>query len=130
MKVEVIHTIGRRKSSIARIYLKKGSGKITVNRRDYKEYFPSQIYHQKLDIPFSVTSNENSFDVMASVKGGGLTGQSGALSLAISRALIKVDEENRVLLKPEGLLKRDARVVERKKYGRKKARKKFQFSKR
>ena len=128
--MKVIHTIGRRKSAVARIYLKEGSGKLTVNRRDYKEYFPSEIYYQKLDIPFEITSNKGSFDVVASVKGGGLTGQSGALGLAISRALLKVNEENRTLLKPEGLLKRDARVVERKKYGRKKARKKFQFSKR
>lgn len=128
--MNVVHSIGRRKSSVARIYLKEGSGNITVNQKDYKAYFCSQIYYQNVEKPFVVTSTEKTYDVRVTVKGGGLTGQSESVSLAISRALVEIDPDHRILLKPEKLLRRDSRVVERKKYGQKKARKKFQFSKR
>ena len=128
--MDVIHTIGRRKSSIARIYMKKGKGKILVNGKDFKEYFPVGTMQYKLEQPFKITDKLGNFDVNVSVNGGGNTGQSEAIRLAISRALCKFDVENRNSLKSEGLLTRDSRVVERKKPGQKKARKKFQWVKR
>tara|TARA_B110000008_G_scaffold5674_1_gene5569 strand:- start:85 stop:474 length:390 start_codon:yes stop_codon:yes gene_type:complete len=126
----VIHKIGRRKTSVARIYLKKGKGKFTVNTKDWKDYFPTAAHQFKLNQPFNVCEVENKFDMTVNVYGGGMTGQVEAIRLAISRALCEVDENNRSSLKPLGLLTRDPRMVERKKFGQKKARKKFQFSKR
>ncbi|WP_062056612.1 30S ribosomal protein S9 [Aquimarina longa] len=128
--MEVIHKIGRRKTAVARIYLKDGSGKITVNKKDLADYFPTATLQYKVNQPLTLTSNEDKYDVNVNVYGGGITGQAEAVRLAISRAVCELDEENRTILKPEGLLTRDPRMVERKKFGQKKARKKFQFSKR
>ena len=128
--MEVIHKIGRRKTAVARVYLSDGKGKITVNKRDLADYFPTATLQYKVQQPFALTENEKAFDVNINVYGGGITGQAEAVRLSISRALCELDEENRVALKPEGLLTRDPRMVERKKFGQKKARKKFQFSKR
>ena len=126
----VVHKIGRRKTSVARIYLKKGKGNFTVNTKDWKDYFPTSAHQFKINQPFNVCDNVNKFDMTVNVYGGGMTGQVEAIRLAISRALCEVDEKNRELLKPLGLLTRDPRMVERKKFGQKKARNKFQFSKR
>ena len=128
--METIHKIGRRKASVARIYMSKGKGKITVNGKDFKEYFPVDTMQFKLEQPFNITDLTGKFDVKVNVNGGGTTGQAEAIRLAISRALCELDPENRVSLKPDGLLTRDSRVVERKKPGQKKARKKFQWVKR
>ncbi len=128
--MEKIHTIGRRKSAIARIYLSKGKGNITVNGKDYKDYFPVDSMQYKLSQPFQITDLVKKYDVTVNVNGGGTTGQAEAIRLAISRALCEVDNDNRPALKSEGLLTRDARIVERKKPGQKKARKKFQWVKR
>ena len=127
---EVIHKIGRRKTAVARVYLKKGKGNIMVNNKDYKNYFPTLTLQYKINQPFALTNNEKTFDTSINVYGGGATGQVEAIRLGLSRALCEVDEKNREILKPEGLLTRDPRMVERKKFGQKKARKKFQFSKR
>ena len=128
--MDTIHTIGRRKASVARIYMSKGKGKITVNGKDFKDYFPVDTMQYKLEQPFKTTDLTGNFDVKANVSGGGTTGQAEAIRLAIARALCKLDLENRPVLKSEGLLTRDARIVERKKPGQKKARKKFQWVKR
>ena len=128
--MDTIHTIGRRKEAVARIYLSKGKGKITVNGKDFKEYFPVDTMQYKLEQPFKVSEVANKFDVKVNVDGGGTTGQAEAIRLAISRALCELDQENRPALKAEGLLTRDSRAVERKKPGQKKARKKFQWVKR
>ncbi len=115
---------------MARVYLTEGKGKITVNQRDLADYFPTPTLQYKVKQPFALTENEGNYDVAVNVYGGGNTGQAEAIRLALSRAICQIDEENRLSLKPEGLLTRDPRMVERKKYGQKKARKKFQFSKR
>lgn len=128
--MDVIHKIGRRKTAVARVYISEGKGNITVNNRNLEDYFPTATLQYKVKQPFSLTNTEDTFDVNVNVYGGGITGQAEAVRLALSRALCEVDEENRGALKPEGLLTRDPRMVERKKYGQKKARKKFQFSKR
>lgn len=128
--MEVIHKIGRRKTAVARVYVSQGNGSITVNKKDLAEYFPTATLQYKVKQPFTLTENENNYDVNVNVFGGGITGQAEAVRLALSRALCEIDEEHRATLKPEGLLTRDPRMVERKKYGQKKARKKFQFSKR
>ena len=128
--MEVIHTIGRRKTSVARLYISKGKGKIMVNKKAYNVFFPTATLQYKITQPLALTKNEGKFDLKVTVKGGGFNGQAEAVRLAISRALCKFDEENRTILKPEGLLTRDPRMVERKKFGQKKARKKHQFSKR
>ena len=128
--MEVIHTIGRRKTSVARLYVSEGKGNITVNKKDYKTYFPTAMLQYKVEQPMQLTGTEGAFDLKITVKGGGITGQAEAVRLAISRALCQHNEEHRLTLKPEGLLTRDPRMVERKKFGQKKARKKFQFSKR
>ena len=128
--MEVIHKIGRRKTAVARIYLAPGKGSITVNKKDVNDYFPSATLQYKVNQPFALTNNQGNFDVKVNVFGGGITGQAEAIRLALSRAMCELDEENRSILKPEGLLTRDPRMVERKKFGQKKARKKFQFSKR
>ena len=128
--MEVIHKIGRRKTSVARIYLSKGKNKMIINGKDYKDYFPTTSLQYKIIQPFKLTDNLGKFDLSVNVHGGGITGQVEAIRLAISRALCVISDENRPLLKKEGLLTRDPRMVERKKFGQKKARKKFQFSKR
>lgn len=128
--MDVIHKIGRRKNAVARVYVAKGKGNITVNKRDVEEYFSTGTLQYKVRQPLSLTDNLKSFDITVNVYGGGNTGQAEAIRLAISRALCELNEENRSILKPEGLLTRDPRMVERKKFGQKKARKKFQFSKR
>ena len=128
--MDTIHAIGRRKASVTRIYLKKGKGAITINKKDYKDFFPVEGLQQRLLHPFSVLDLVGKFDVKVNVNGGGNTGQADAIKLAISRALCELDVENRPALKAEGLLTRDPRVVERKKPGQKKARKKFQWVKR
>ncbi len=125
-----IHKIGRRKTSVARVYMKPGTGNITVNRKDAKEYFSTDVMVYKVNQPFLLTETAGQYDVTVNVFGGGNTGQADAIRLGISRALCEVNAEYRLALKPEGLLTRDARMVERKKPGQKKARKKFQFSKR
>tara|TARA_E500000075_G_scaffold131316_1_gene141560 strand:+ start:148 stop:534 length:387 start_codon:yes stop_codon:yes gene_type:complete len=128
--VEIIHKIGRRKKSVARIYLSKGKDKVTVNGKDFKDYFPTTSLQYKIIQPFKLTDNLGKFDLSVNVYGGGITGQVEAIRLAISRALSEMSDENKSALKKEGLLTRDPRMVERKKFGQKKARKKFQFSKR
>lgn len=128
--METIHKIGRRKTAVARIYLKSGKGDITINNRELTNYFPTGTLQYKVKQPLALTNNEDAFDITVNVFGGGITGQAEAIRLAISRAMCELNEENRSVLKPEGLLTRDPRMVERKKYGQKKARKKFQFSKR
>ncbi|MGS2762825.1 30S ribosomal protein S9 [Sinomicrobium sp. M5D2P9] len=128
--MEVIHKIGRRKTAVARVYVSQGSGNITVNKKELNTYFPTATLQYKVKQPLNLTENAENFDIKVNVYGGGSTGQAEAVRLAISRALCEVDAENRTTLKPEGLLTRDPRMVERKKYGQKKARKKFQFSKR
>lgn len=128
--MEVIHKIGRRKTAVARVYLKPGNGAISVNKRELNDYFTTSTLQYKVRQPFTLTGTEDTYDVKVNVYGGGVTGQAEAIRLAISRALCEVDVENRATLKPEGLLTRDPRMVERKKFGQKKARKRFQFSKR
>ena len=128
--MDTIHTIGRRKSAVARIYMSKGKGNITVNNRESDKYFTTATLLYKLNQPFSLVDMEGKFDVKVNVEGGGITGQAEAIRLGISRALCIINEENRKALKPAGLLTRDPRMVERKKFGQKKARKRFQFSKR
>lgn len=125
-----IHKIGRRKTAVARVYLTEGTGKITVNKREFATYFPTPTLQYKVMQPLAMTSNAENFDVKVNVYGGGSTGQAEAVRMAIARAMCEVDAENRTILKPEGLLTRDPRMVERKKFGQKKARKRFQFSKR
>lgn len=121
---------GRRKNAIAQVRLTPGSGKCTVNKRDMEDYFPVGMYRAIAFKPFSVTKTEQMFDVSVNVRGGGISGQTGAVQLGISRALVDYDESFRTLLRGAGLMTRDPRMVERKKYGQKKARKRFQFSKR
>ena len=128
--MEVIHKIGRRKTAVARVYVAQGSGNITVNKKDVSDYFSTGTFQYKVRQPLNMTGNNESFDIKVNVYGGGITGQAEAIRLAISRAMVELDAENRLTLKPEGLLTRDPRMVERKKFGQKKARKKFQFSKR
>ena len=128
--MEVIHKIGRRKTAVARAYVSDGTGKITVNKKDLKDYFPTATLQYKVNQPLVLTNNDGNFDIKVNVFGGGITGQAEAIRLAISRAMCELDAEHRLVLKPEGLLTRDPRMVERKKFGQKKARKKFQFSKR
>lgn len=128
--METIHKIGRRKTAVARVYLSKGKGKITINEREFDNYFTTEALKYKVLQPLNLTDNKSNFDIKVKVFGGGITGQAEAIRLAISRAMVELDEENKSVLKPEGLLTRDPRMVERKKFGQKKARKKFQFSKR
>jgi len=128
--MEIINALGRRKKSIARVYLKEGNGQITVNKRDYKEYFPTGTLQYVVRQALELTENADKFDVVANLDGGGINGQAEALRLGIARALVKLDEENRPKLKSKSLMTRDPRMVERKKPGQPKARKKFQFSKR
>lgn len=122
--------VGRRKNAVARVFLRNGSGKVTVNDREFENYFPLKEHRDNILLPFVVTETLGKYDVFANVSGGGLTGQSDAIRLGIARALVDLNPDFRPQLKAESLLKRDPRMVERKKYGQKKARKRFQFSKR
>ena len=128
--METIHKIGRRKTAVARVDLCEGKGNITINKREFENYFTTPTLRYKVKQPLALTDNDGNFDIKVNVYGGGVTGQAEAVRLAISRAMCELNEENRAILKPEGLLTRDPRMVERKKFGQKKARKKFQFSKR
>lgn len=128
--MEVINTIGRRKTSVARIYMESGKGDITVNEKDVKVYFASEILETIVRQPLKLVKVDGTYDIRINVDGGGTAGQAEAVRLAISRALCEINPEFRPPLKKEGFLTRDPRMVERKKYGRAKARKKFQFSKR
>ncbi len=130
MADSVIHTIGRRKEAVCRVYISAGSGKWDVNGRTLGDYFPRPALVSAIQQPFTATDTLGRFDVKANIDGGGSTGQAGALRLAVARALVKMDEAHRPKLRILGLLTRDARAVERKKPGRPKARKRFQFSKR
>jgi small subunit ribosomal protein S9 len=126
----ITHTIGRRKEAVCRVYIKAGSGKWDINGRTLGDYFPRPALVTAIQQPFTATDKLGQYDVKANVNGGGQTGQAGALRLAVARALVKIDETHRRKLRDLGLLTRDARAVERKKPGRPKARKRFQFSKR
>jgi small subunit ribosomal protein S9 len=128
--MSITHKIGRRKTAIARVYLKEGSGAVTINKRELNNYFETEMLRYKVLQPFALTGNTGKYDVKVNVEGGGITGQAEAVRLGISRALCEINAEHRIALKPEGLLTRDSRMVERKKPGQKKARKRFQFSKR
>ena len=128
--METTHTIGRRKTSIARVYITKGSGNIKINNKDYKDYFTTLPLQYKINQVFQASNTIDQFDARINVEGGGITGQAEAIRMAIARAMIKIEPEHRAALKAEGFLTRDPRMVERKKSGQKKARKRFQFSKR
>ena len=128
--MEVVNTLGRRKTAVARVYMTPGKGNVTVNKKDYKEFFPVAVLQSKIEQPFQLTETVGQYDIKVNVAGGGINGQAEAIRLGISRALVEVNEENKPLLKEEGLMTRDPRMVERKKPGQPKARKKFQFSKR
>ena len=128
--MEVINAIGRRKSAVARIYLTEGTGKITINKKDIETYFPSAILRYVVKQPLQLLEAEGKYDIKANLDGGGFTGQSQALRLAIARALVNIDAEDKKALKDAGFMTRDSRAVERKKPGQPKARRRFQFSKR
>jgi small subunit ribosomal protein S9 len=128
--MEMINATGRRKTAIARVYLMKGEGKITINGKDYRQYFPHIHVQHNVTDPFTVVGAENIYDVKVNVKGGGFKGQAEAVRMGVSRALVKLNEEFKSPLKARKFLTRDSRAVERKKYGQPKARKRFQFSKR
>ena len=128
--MEIIHTIGRRKSAVARVFMKPGNGKITVNQKDYKEYFPTGPLQYLANQAQEISNVKDMYDVDANIHGGGVNGQAEALRLGIARALVKVNAEYKSALRAKGLMTRDPREVQRKKPGQKKARKRFQFSKR
>lgn len=128
--MDIISTIGRRKTSVARIYMQNGKGSIEVNDKELKDYFPSEILQTIVKQPIIAVDVDGSYDIKINVDGGGPAGQAEAVRLAISRALVEINEEFRPTLKKEGFMTRDSRMVERKKYGRRKARRRFQFSKR
>jgi small subunit ribosomal protein S9 len=128
--MEVINALGRRKRAIARVYVSEGTGKITINKRDLTEYFPSTILQYVVRQPLTTIDAAEKYDIKVNLNGGGYTGQSQALRLAIARALVKINPEDKKALRAEGFMTRDSRSVERKKPGRPKARRRFQFSKR
>ena len=128
--MDVVNALGRRKSSIARVYVSEGTGKITINKRDLTEYFPSSILQFVVKQPLQLLEAAEKYDIKANLTGGGFTGQSQALRLAIARALVKINPEDKAALRKEGFVTRDPRAVERKKPGRPKGRRRFQFSKR
>jgi small subunit ribosomal protein S9 len=130
MALEQYQAVGRRKTSVARVYLRPGTGKVVVNKRDVSAYFPLEWRQRAVFAPFEATSTTGQFDVLVNAKGGGLTGQAEAIQLGIARALLEFNDELRKPLRDAGYLTRDPRMVERKKYGQPKARKQFQFSKR
>lgn len=122
--------VGRRKTAVARVIMAPGSGKITVNKKPFETYFPLEMLRRDVMKPFEVTQTTGKYDIRVNVEGGGMTGQAGAVRLGIARALVELSEENKPILRAAGFMTRDPRMVERKKYGQKKARKRFQFSKR
>jgi small subunit ribosomal protein S9 len=128
--MEAINAIGRRKAAVARVYLSNGKGKIIINGKDYKEYFGTEILHYVVTQPLKLLNAADIYDISVNLEGGGVKGQAEAVRLGITRALVKIDEENKKALKASGFITRDPREVERKKSGRPKARKRFQFSKR
>ncbi len=128
--MQVVHKIGRRKTAVARVYVSKGTGKITINKRELNNYLTTASLQYKVVQPLVLTNTQNDYDIKVNVYGGGVTGQAEAIRLGISRALTAINIDFRAILKPEGLMTRDPRMVERKKFGQKKARKRFQFSKR
>jgi small subunit ribosomal protein S9 len=128
--MEIVNTVGRRKAAVARVYLSEGKGNITVNKKELTEYFPSERLQYIINQPLNTIKVSGMFDIKINVFGGGVNGQAEAIRLGISRALVKLNTENKPALKAEGFMTRDSRVVERKKPGRPKARKRFQFSKR
>jgi small subunit ribosomal protein S9 len=128
--MEQVHALGRRKSAVARVYLTEGTGKITINKRDLKEYFPSELVQFVVKQPLALLDVVEKYDIKANLYGGGFTGQSQALRLAIARALVKINADDKKALRAEGFMTRDSRSVERKKPGQPKARRRFQFSKR
>ena len=128
--MEITNALGRRKTAVARVYLTKGKGEITINNRPVAEFFPTNVLLAKINQPFELTSTVGQYNVKATVNGGGVNGQAEAVRLGISRALVEIAEDNKPLLRADGLLTRDPRMVERKKPGQPKARKRFQFSKR
>ena len=128
--MEIVNAIGRRKSAVARVYVTEGTGKITINKKDLTEYFPSAILQYVVKQPLLLLDADGKYDIKANLDGGGFTGQSQALRLAIARALVKINAEDKKSLKSQGFMTRDSREVERKKPGRPKARRRFQFSKR
>lgn len=128
--MDIVNALGRRKSSIARVYVSEGTGKITINKKDLTEYFPSSILQFVVKQPLQLLEAAEKYDIKANLTGGGFTGQSQALRLAIARALVKINPEDKAALRKEGFVTRDPRAVERKKPGRPKARRRFQFSKR
>ena len=128
--MEMINAIGRRKSAVARVYVTEGTGKITINKKELNQYFPSAILQYVVKQPLLALEATEKYDIKANLDGGGFTGQSQALRLAIARALVKIDAEDKKALKDHGFLTRDSRAVERKKPGQPKARRRFQFSKR
>ena len=128
--MEVVNALGRRKSAVARVYVNDGKGNLKINNRELSDYFPFEQLQYIVNQPITLTASEGKYDINVNIYGGGIKGQAEAVRLAITRALIKVDPENKVVLKANKLLTRDPRVVERKKPGRPKARKRFQFSKR
>ena len=128
--MEITNALGRRKTAVARVYLSKGKGQVTINNRPVAEFFPTNVLQTKINQPFQLTDTVGQYNVKATVNGGGINGQAEAVRLGISRALVEISEANKTLLKVDGLLTRDPRMVERKKPGQPKARKKFQFSKR
>ena len=128
--MEVVNAIGRRKSAVARVYVSEGNGKITINKRDLAQYFPSTILQYVVLQPLNKLEVAGKYDIKVNLNGGGFTGQSQALRLAIARALVKINPEDKKALRAEGFMTRDPRAVERKKPGRPKARRRFQFSKR
>lgn len=128
--METTNKLGRRKTAIARVYLKKGKGKVVVNGKELKDYFPSALLQFKVNQPLNAIGVADKFDVTVNVKGGGINGQAEAIRLGIARALVAIDSESKPKLRKEGFMTRDSRMVERKKPGQKKARKRFQFSKR
>jgi small subunit ribosomal protein S9 len=130
MHAHSVTAVGRRKTSVARVILTPGAGKFTVNRRSLEQYFPLETYRTDMLKPFEATQTSGKYDVKVSVEGGGPTGQAGAIRLGIARALVGISEEHKSTLRTAGLMTRDPRMVERKKYGQRKARKRFQFSKR
>ena len=128
--MEVINALGRRKAAVARVFVSEGSGKITINKRDLTVYFPSPLLQYVVKQPLNKLGVAEKYDIKVNLDGGGFNGQAGALRLAIARALVKINAEDKSALKSEGFMTRDPRTVERKKPGRPKARKRFQFSKR
>ncbi len=124
------NAVGRRKEAVARVYINKGTGNITVNDKEYKAYFPIMYLQNQVELPLKVTETSTTFDLVINVQGGGQKGQAEAIKMGIARALVEVNPEYKPLLKKDGLMTRDSRSVERKKFGKRKARRSFQFSKR